>query len=78
MEQTLRDDLVQSLREAKAIASGEAPASHRFEVTPANVVADASDPIYNPVDLPRIKQSIEQGRRGEVVVKTLDDLEAMS
>jgi DNA-damage-inducible protein J len=41
-------------------------------------IVDAVDPIYNPVDLPRIKQSIEQGRRGEVVVKTLDELEAMA
>ena len=33
MEQALFDDLVQSLKEAKAIAHGEAPASHRIKVT---------------------------------------------
>ena len=39
MEQTLCDDLVQSLKEAKAIAHGEAPASRRFTVTPPDVKA---------------------------------------
>ena len=33
MEQAIFDDLVQSLREAKAIARGEAPASRRIKVT---------------------------------------------
>jgi len=33
MEQALFDDLVQSLKEAKAIAHGEAPASRRIKVT---------------------------------------------
>ena len=33
MEQALFDDLVQSLKEAKAIARGEAPASRRIKVT---------------------------------------------
>ena len=37
MEQVLFDDLVQSLKEAKAIARGEAPASRRFKVTPPDV-----------------------------------------
>ncbi|GHU37615.1 hypothetical protein AGMMS50256_35790 [Betaproteobacteria bacterium] len=41
-------------------------------------IVDAIDPVYNPVDLPRIKQSIEQGKRGEVIVKTPDELEAMT
>ena len=39
MEQNLFDDLVQSLKEAKKIASGEIPASRRFTVTPADVKA---------------------------------------
>lgn len=33
MEQTLFDDLVRSLKEAKQIAQGEAPASRRIKVT---------------------------------------------
>ena len=33
MDQTLFDDLVQSLKEAKTIARGEAPASRRIKVT---------------------------------------------
>lgn len=37
MEQVLFDDLVQSLKEAKAIARGQAPASRRFTVTPPDV-----------------------------------------
>jgi len=39
MESTLFDDLVQSLKEAKAIANGEAEASRRFEVAPPDVKA---------------------------------------
>ena len=39
MEQALFDDLVQSLKEAKAIARGEAPASRRIKVTPPDVKA---------------------------------------
>ncbi len=37
MEQPLFDDLVQSLKEAKAIARGEKPASRRFAVEPQDV-----------------------------------------
>ena len=39
MEKTLFDDLVQSLKEAKAIAKGVASASRRFEVKPIDVKA---------------------------------------
>ena len=39
MEKTLFDDLVQSLKEAKAIARGDAPASRRIRVTPPDVKA---------------------------------------
>ena len=39
MEQTLFDDLVQSLKEAQAIAKGEVKASRRFEVAPPDVKA---------------------------------------
>ncbi len=39
MDKTLFDDLVQSLREAKAIAAGEAAPSRRFEVAPPDVKA---------------------------------------
>lgn len=37
MEQALFDDLLQSLKEAKAIARGQAPASRRNTVTPTDV-----------------------------------------
>jgi DNA-binding transcriptional regulator YiaG len=39
MEKTLFDDLLQSLKEAKAISKGEAKASRRFEVLPTDVKA---------------------------------------
>ena len=39
MEQALFDDLAQSLKEAKAIAQGQAPASRRFTVEPTDVKA---------------------------------------
>jgi len=39
MDKTLFDDLVQSLKEAKAIAKGHAPASRRFEVASPDVKA---------------------------------------
>jgi DNA-binding transcriptional regulator YiaG len=39
MEQSLFDDLTQSLKEAQAIAKGEAQASRRFEVAPPDVKA---------------------------------------
>lgn len=39
MEPALFDDLVQSLKEAKAIARGEAPASRRIQVTPPDAKA---------------------------------------
>jgi putative transcriptional regulator len=37
MEQALFDDLVQSLKEAKAIAHGQAPASRRIKMTTPDV-----------------------------------------
>ena len=37
MEKDLFDDLVQSLKEAKAIAKGQAPASRRYAVPPPDV-----------------------------------------
>ena len=39
MEKMLFDDLLQSLKEAQAIAKGEAKASRRFEVAPPDVKA---------------------------------------
>ena len=39
MEQALFDDLAQSLKEAKAIAQGQAPASRRYTVEPTDVKA---------------------------------------
>lgn len=39
MEKTLFEDLVQSLKEAKAISHGETPASRRFAATPPDAKA---------------------------------------
>jgi putative transcriptional regulator len=39
MDDTLFGDLVQSLKEAKAISKGEAPASRRFSLEPTDVKA---------------------------------------
>jgi putative transcriptional regulator len=39
MEQALFDDLVQSLKEAKAISRGDTPAARRFTLTPPDVKA---------------------------------------
>ena len=39
MEQALFEDLVKSLKEAKAISKGEAPASRRIKVTPLDAKA---------------------------------------
>jgi len=39
MENLLFDDLVQSLKEAKAISKGEVRASRRFEIMPTDVKA---------------------------------------
>ena len=39
MERALFDELTQSLKEAKAIARGDAPASRRITVTPPDVKA---------------------------------------
>lgn len=39
MENILFDDLLQSLKEAKAISKGEAKASRRFELVPTDVKA---------------------------------------
>lgn len=44
MEKTLFADLVQSLKEAKSIANGEAPASRRFEAAPPDVKAVRDKP----------------------------------
>jgi putative transcriptional regulator len=66
MEQTLFDDLVQSLKEAKAIARGEAPASRRIKVTPPDVKA-----LREQIGL---SQS-EFARLMQVSVKTLQNWE---
>lgn len=66
MENTLFDDLVQSLKEARAIAKGEAEASRRFEVAPPDVKAV------------REKTGLTQGefaRLMRVSVKTLQNWE---
>ena len=43
-----------------------------FEIT------DAIDPFYSESNLRALRESIEQARRGEVVTKTMEELEAMA
>lgn len=66
MEQAMFDDLVQSLKEAKAIARGEAPASRRIKVTPPDAKA-----VREQIGL---SQS-EFARLMQVSVKTLQNWE---
>jgi len=66
MEQALFDDLVQSLKEAKAIAHGEASASRRIKVTPPDVKA-----VREQIGL---SQS-EFARLMQVSIKTLQNWE---
>jgi putative transcriptional regulator len=66
MEPALFDDLVQSLKEAKAIARGEMPASRRFKITPPDVKA-----VREQIGL---SQS-EFARLMQVSVKTLQNWE---
>jgi len=66
MEQALFDDLVQSLKEAKAIANGEAPASRRIKVTPPDAKA-----VREQIGL---SQS-EFARLMQVSIKTLQNWE---
>lgn len=66
MEQAMFDDLVQSLKEAKAIAHGEAPASRRIKVTAPDVKA-----VREQIGL---SQS-EFARLMQVSIKTLQNWE---
>ena len=43
-----------------------------FEIT------DMNDPFYSESNLRALRESIEQARRGEVVIKTMEELEAMA
>jgi DNA-damage-inducible protein J len=36
------------------------------------------DPLYNPVNIARIKESIEQHKQGRFVAKTIEELEQMA
>ena len=66
MEQAMFDDLVQSLKEAKAIVHGEAPASRRIKVTAPDVKA-----VREQIGL---SQS-EFARLMQVSIKTLQNWE---
>lgn len=70
MEQALFDDLVQSLKEAKAIARGEAPAARRTKIAPPDVKAVREEIGLSQVDFARLMrvsvrtlQNWEQHRR---------------
>jgi DNA-damage-inducible protein J len=41
-------------------------------------VTEKTDPFYNPVNMRWIDESIAQGRRGQYIVKTMDELERMA
>ncbi|MFC5402676.1 type II toxin-antitoxin system RelB/DinJ family antitoxin [Cohnella soli] len=43
-----------------------------FEIT------TQTDPFYNPSNLKRIKQSIQQMEQGKLIAKTMNDLEQMA
>jgi len=66
MEQALFDDLVQSLKEAKAIAHGKVPASRRIKLTPLDAKA-----VREQIGL---SQS-EFARLMQVSIKTLQNWE---
>lgn len=66
METSLFDDLVQSLKEAKAIAKGEIPASRRFTVLPPDAKAVREKTGLSQADFARLMQ---------VSVKTLQNWE---
>ncbi|MRV75547.1 helix-turn-helix domain-containing protein [Duganella sp. FT92W] len=66
MDQTLFEDLVQSLKEAKAIARGEAPASRRFNAAAPDVKA-----VREQIGL----SQIEFAGLMQVSVKTLQNWE---
>lgn len=51
MEQALLDDLLQSLKEAKAIAQGQAPASRRFNITPPDVMMVREQSLITTSDI---------------------------
>jgi putative transcriptional regulator len=66
METSLFDDLVQSLKEAKAISKGEIPAARRFTVLPPDAKAVREKTGLSQADFARLMQ---------VSVKTLQNWE---
>lgn len=66
METALFDDLMQSLKEAKAIAKGEAPASRRFTIAPPDVKAVREQTGLSQAEFARLMR---------VSVKTLQNWE---
>lgn len=66
MEASLFDDLVQSLKEAKAISKGEMPAARRFTVLPPDAKAVREKTGLSQADFARLMQ---------VSVKTLQNWE---
>jgi DNA-damage-inducible protein J len=41
-------------------------------------ISTKPDPFYNPANMKWLEESIEQGKKGEYVVKTMDELERMA
>lgn len=42
------------------------------------VITKSTDPFYNPANIRRLEHSIEQMKQGEVVTKSMDELERMA
>lgn len=56
METALLDDLLQSLKEAQAIAKGEMPAAHRFTLLPPDAKAVREKTGLSQADFARLMQ----------------------
>ena len=57
--------------------TGMATASLRFDDEMFDIVAPA-DPFYSVKNIERIKNAVQQIKDGKVVIKTIDELEAMA
>jgi DNA-damage-inducible protein J len=41
-------------------------------------VSTEKDPFYNPANIARLQESIQQAKEGRIVVKTIEELERMA
>ena len=54
------------------------PVSMAAESAPSYNATDLSDPFYSEANIKWIMQSIEQGKQGKYITKTIEELEAMA